>query len=166
MTENTSSWILMPGSPEDIEQVRARCRRLVRRRAAFSASVSALPIPGLDVMSDLGLFAVLIDDINREFGLTAEQIEGLQPDLKLLVFEAAVGVGGMLVGKFVTRELLLQLFKHTGIKLLLRQAAKLVPLAGQIASAAIGFTAFRMIGDQHVDACARVAHEFLVARPA
>lgn len=166
MTDNASSWILMPASPQDIELVRLRCRRLVRRRAVFSATVSALPIPGLDLLSDLGLFAVLIDDINREFGLTAEQIERLHPRLKLLVFETAVGVGSMLVGRYVTRELLLQLFKHSGIKLLLRQAAKLVPLAGQIASAMIGFAAFRLIGDQHVDACARVAQALLMARPA
>jgi hypothetical protein len=36
-------------------------------------------------------------------------------------------------------------------------------LAGQAASAAIGFFAFRQIGYQHVDACARVAGELLTA---
>ncbi|MEC5159901.1 MULTISPECIES: hypothetical protein [unclassified Janthinobacterium] len=159
-----TDWTLMPGSAKDIEQVRERCRRLVRRRAAISAGVSAVPIPGVDVVSDLGLFTLLINDINQEFGLTPEQIERLQPKYKLIAYEAAIGVGGMLVGKLVTRELVLMLLKRTGIKILVKQAARLVPLAGQLVSAAIGFTVFRQIGYQHVEACATVAQELLVAR--
>jgi uncharacterized protein (DUF697 family) len=161
----STDWTLIPGSAKDIEQVRERCRRLVRRRAAISAGVSAVPIPGVDVVSDLGLFTLLINDINQEFGLTPEQIERLQPKYKLIAYEAAVGVGGMLVGKLVTRELVLMLLKRTGMKIFVKQAARLVPLAGQLVSAAIGFTVFRQIGYQHVEACATVAQELLVARP-
>ncbi|MES2297442.1 MAG: hypothetical protein V4582_10385 [Pseudomonadota bacterium] len=145
--------------------MRERCRRLVRRRAIISAGVSAVPLPGIDVVSDLSLFALLIDDINKEFGLTAEQVTRLQPRFRLIAYEAAVGMGGMLVGRMVTRELLLQLFKRVGMKSLARSAAKVVPIAGQMAAAAIGFSVFRTLGYQHVDACALVAQELLVARP-
>lgn len=165
MSTNTD-WALIPDSQQDIDQVRERCRRLVRRRAMISAGVSAVPIPGIDVMSDVGLFSLLINDINQAFGLTPEQIDRLQPKYKLIAYEAAVGVGGMLVGKLVTRELILILLKRSGIKLLAKQAARLVPLAGQVASAAIGFAVFRKIGYQHVDACAVVAKELLAVRPA
>ncbi|HEV7816858.1 MAG TPA: hypothetical protein VGP06_17395 [Janthinobacterium sp.] len=158
-----ADWILIPASQDDIEQVRQRCRRLVRRRAAWSAGVAAVPIPGVDVVSDLSLFARLIDDVNREFGLTPEQVEGLQPRFKLIVYEAAVGIGGMLVGKRITRELLFQLLKRSGIKVVAKQAARLVPLAGQLVSAGIGFAVFRQIGYQHVDACAALARELLAA---
>ncbi|HAT29966.1 MAG TPA: hypothetical protein DCW29_03685 [Janthinobacterium sp.] len=161
----STDWTLIPGSAQDIAQVRERCRRLVRRRAMISAGVSALPIPGVDVMSDLSLFALLIKDINEAFGLTPEQIERLQPKFKLIAYEVAVGMGGMLVGRLVTRELMVSLLKRSGVKMLAKQAARLVPLAGQLASAAIGFTVFRQIGYQHVDACAAVARELLVARP-
>lgn len=164
-TSKGTDWTLIPGSAREIEQVRERCRRLVRRRAALSAGVAALPIPGIDVMSDVSLFALLINDINRAFGLTPEQIERLQPTFKLIAYEAAVGVGGMLVGKLVTRELVLVLLRRSGMKMLVRQATRLVPLAGQLVSAALGFTVFRQIGYQHVDACATVARELLVARP-
>ncbi|MDC8757718.1 hypothetical protein [Janthinobacterium fluminis] len=165
-TSDSTDWTLIPGSQKDIEQVRERCRRLVRRRAMLSAGVSAVPIPGVDLMSDLSLFALLIDDINQAFGLTPEQIERLHPKVKLVAYEAAIGVGGMLVGKVVTRELILLLIKRSGVKLLAKQAARLVPLAGQLASAAIGFAVFRHIGYQHVEACAAVAQELLVVRPA
>lgn len=161
---HSTDWTLMPASRNDIDQVRAYCRSLVRRRAMISAGISAVPIPGLDVMSDLSLFAMLINDINREFGLTPEQIERLKPEWKLLAYEAAVGMGSVLVGKLVTRKLMLRLLRHSGAKLLVRQAARLVPLAGQLASAAISFTVCRQLGYQHVEACAAVAQELLVVR--
>jgi uncharacterized protein (DUF697 family) len=156
-------WDLVASKREDIEAVRERCRRLVRRRAVISAGVSAVPIPGVDVMSDLSLFALLVDDVNKAFGLTPAQIDRLQPRHRLIAYEAAVGIGGMLVGKLITRELVLQLFKRTGIKMLARSAARVVPIAGQMAAAVIGFTVFRQLGYQHVEACAVVARELMVA---
>ena len=161
--KKAQDWTLMPASQRDIEQVRSRCRRLVRRRAAFSASVSALPVPGLDIVSDIRLFGLLIEDINREFGLTEEQIERLRPEFKLIAYEAAAGIGGMLIGKVVTRELLTRMLRRSGVKQVARQAGKLVPIAGQLMSAALSFVLFRQIGYQHVDACAQVAQAVLVA---
>lgn len=157
-----NEWTVIPASEADIDAVRERCRRMVRRRAAVSAGVAAVPIPGVDVMTDLGLFTQLIDEVNREFGLTPAQIERLQPKMKLIAYEAVVSLGGMLVGKVVTRELVATVLKRSAGKLAVRQAGKLVPIAGQIASATIGFFAFRQIGYQHVEACAKVARQVVV----
>lgn len=159
-----NDWTLLPSSPKEIEETRQRCRRLVRRRAAMSAGVAAVPIPGMDVAADLRLFTMLIDDVNREFGLSADQIDRLQPKFRLIAYEAAISIGGMLVGKVITKELVLSLVRRSGAKLLARQATRIVPLAGQAVSAAIGFFAFRQIGYQHVDACAKVAQELLMAK--
>lgn len=162
----TIDWTLIPGKQEDIELVRERCRRLVRKRATMAAGFSAVPVPGLDVVSDLSLFARLVDEVNKAFGLSADQVERLHPKLRLMAYEAAVGVGGMLVGRFVTRELLLKLFRKAGVKIASKTVAKLVPIAGSVVSAAIGFAMFRQLGYQHVEACARVARELIPARPA
>ena len=156
-----NEWTVLPSSESDIDEVRERCRRLVRRRAAVSASVAAVPIPGVDVLSDLGLFTRLIDQVNHEFGLSPAQIERMQPELKLVAYEAVVSLGGMLVGKVVTRELVASVLKRSAGKMAAKQAGKLVPIAGQIASATIGFFAFRQIGYQHVEACAKVARQVL-----
>ncbi len=140
-------------------------RRLVRRRAAISAGVSALPIPGVVVVSDFHLFGLLINEINRQFGFTPDQIARLQPEMKVLAYRAAAGVGGVMVGRMVTREALAQLMGRAGRYTLGRVAARMLPLAGQVASAAIGFQVFRRIGYAHVEACVQVAQELLAAQP-
>lgn len=156
-----NDWTVLPSTEVDIDAVRERCRRLVRRRAAVSAGVAAVPIPGIDVVSDLRLFTQLIDDVNHEFGLSPDQIDRMQPKLKLIAYEAVISLGGMLVGKVVTRELVAVVLKRSAGKIAAKQAGKLVPIAGQIASATIGFFAFRQIGYQHVEACAKVARQVL-----
>ncbi|NEX61266.1 hypothetical protein G3574_09260 [Noviherbaspirillum sp. 17J57-3] len=157
-------WTLVPSSEQDIEALRHKCRRLVTRRATMSAGAAAVPIPGLDIAVDITLLMRVIDDINGEFGLSEAQIERLNPKARVLVYQTIVGVGGTLVGRAMTRELIGFVLKRAGMKTAAKQGAKLVPVAGQIASAAIGFTAFRMIGFQHIDACAKVAAELLHAK--
>lgn len=154
--------VLLPVTSVDIEQAREHCRALVRKRAMISAGVAAVPVPGIDMVADLSSFASMVEDINRAFGLTPEQIERLQPRMRVATYEAVGALGGMLVGKLVTRELVIKLLQKSGAKLAAKSAAKVVPLAGQIASAAIGFALFRQMGYQHVEACTRVVKEIAV----
>jgi hypothetical protein len=156
-----ATWQLIPSSIADIELVRKKCRRMVLRRAALSAGVSAIPIPGLDMASDIGLLAGVIEAINLEFGLAPEQVARLQPKMRLIVYEMALSMGGLMVGKVVTRELVAQLLRRGGLKIFAKHAARIVPFAGQIASATIGFASFRLLANQHVEACARLATELI-----
>ncbi|KGF82296.1 hypothetical protein IA69_08160 [Massilia sp. JS1662] len=160
-----SELALLPVSSEDIERVRERCRGLVRKRAAISAGVSVIPVPGVDIVADLSSFAVMVEEINRAFGLSPEQIDRLQPRMRIATYQAVAAIGSTLVGKIVTKELVLKLLQKSGAKLAAKSAAKIVPLAGQVASAAIGFALFRQMGYQHIDACTRVARE-VAATPA
>jgi uncharacterized protein (DUF697 family) len=151
--------VMLPVSSEDLERVRDRCRALVRKRAAISAGVSVIPLPGVDVVADLSSFAVMVEEINKAFGLSPDQIDRLQPRMRVAAYQAVAALGGTLVGKIVTKELVLKLLQKSGARLAAKSAAKIVPLAGQIASAAIGFALFRQMGYQHIDACTRVARE-------
>ena len=150
---------LIPASDDALQAVRQRCQSLVARRALWSAGASALPVFGVDIAIDIHLLSRLIEDINAEFGLTPEQIDRLQPKLKVATYSVIVGLGSTLVGRAVTRELLLKMLTKSGVKLLSRSAARLVPVAGQLVSAAIGYSAFRAIGNHHIDACTKVAEE-------
>lgn len=160
--QDPGDWTLISASQQEIDTVCKKCRHLVVRRAAISAGMSAVPIPGIDIAVDISLLISLIEDINAEFGLTSEQINRLRPELQLIAYQVMIGMGSVLVGKLVTREIIAQLLKRTSMKSLIKYTAKIVPVAGQIASATVGFFAFRTIGYQHIEACAQVAGELLV----
>jgi uncharacterized protein (DUF697 family) len=153
-----------PVSGAEIDLARERCREMVRKRALVSAGVAAVPLPGVDILSDLTTFTVLVEEVNKEFGLSQQQIERLHPRMRVLAYQAAASVGGMLVGKLVTQKLVLQVFKRAGLKIAAKTMTKVVPIAGQIASAAIGFALFRKMGYQHVEACTQVARELQKAK--
>ena len=165
-TTLNNDWELLPANEKEIDQVRERCRKLVRKRATVAAGFSAIPLPGLDVVSDMSLFSRLVDEVNKEFGLSAEQVERLQPKFRKIAYEAMAGMGGMLAARLVTKNVVAHLFKKAGVKIATKTAAKLVPIAGSVVSAAIGFTLFRQLGYQHVEACAKVANKLMAARPA
>lgn len=164
--EKVSSWQLLPSSDADIALVRSKCRRLVLRKAAMSAGISVLPIPGLDIAADLSFLAQVINEINVEFGMSPEQILRLQPEMRVIAYEMMVGMGGVLIGKVVTREVIARLLQRSGLKMLVQHAAKIVPVAGQIASVSIGFVTFRAVANQHIDACVSAATEMLLRRNA
>jgi len=158
-TKLSKADVLVPSNDLELERVRERCRKLVRSKALRSAGMAAIPIPGVDLVSDLTMFANVIEEVNLAFGLTPAQIERLQPRLKIIAYQAIGSIGGMMVGKLVTRELVMQILKRSGAKLAAKSATKIVPIAGSVAAAAIGFVLFRQMGYQHVEACAKVARE-------
>ncbi|WP_395824635.1 hypothetical protein [Collimonas sp.] len=152
-----STELLLPQTEQALQAIRQRCRQMVARKALLSAGASALPIMGVDMAIDIHLLSRLIEDVNAEFGLTPEQIEKLHPKLKVATYSAIVGLGSTLVGRVVTREVLLKLLTRSGVKLVSKNATRLVPIAGQMVSAAIGFSAFRAVGNRHIEACVKVA---------
>ena len=158
--------VLLPVSENALHLVRHRCRSLVARRALWSAGASALPIMGVDIAVDIHLLSRLIEDINAEFGLTPEQIERLKPKLKIATYSTIVSVGSNLIGRVITKDLLFKILTHSGVKLVSKNATRLVPIAGQMVSAAIGYSAFRAIGNKHIETCVKVAEEMLKVQAA
>ena len=158
-----TEWEVVPGAAADargdLQAVAARCRRKATKRALFAAGVAAVPIPGIDWLTDLGVLVRLLPQISAEFGLTAEQIERLAPDRRIVVYKAISAGGGLLVGRVVTQDLVLRLVRLAGVRLTAQQAAKYVPLAGQAVSAALTFTALKFVCEQHIQQCLAVARE-------
>lgn len=148
----------------ELHAIRAECRTMVLRRAGWSGAAAALPIPAADLGVDLGLFLNLIPAINRRFGLSPEQIDGLDPKAKELVLLSLTSVGSQMVGKAISSELLMQLLKGVGLRITTKAAAKWLPVVGQVAAATISFGVMRMVGNAHVEDCYRVARRALEAR--
>lgn len=144
----------------------ARSRRLLHRKALLAGVASAVPVPGLDWLVDAAMLSKLIPEINAQFGLTPMQLDRLEPNQREQAQKAIALVGSVLVGKFITQDLVLRAARRIGLHLTSKQAAKFVPLAGQAVSAAIGYAALRYLGEQHIRDCERVARLAGLALPA
>ena len=153
------------GDPAMLAVVR-QCRQLLHRRALVAGVASAVPVPGLDWAVDATLLSRLIPAINASFGLTPEQLDRLDPGKREKVQKAVAQVGTVLVGKFITQDLVLRAAKVVGVRLTAKQAARYVPLAGQAVSALIGYSAIRYLGEQHIKDCLAVVKSAGLALPA
>lgn len=138
---------------------------MVSQRALVAAGVAAVPIPGIDWITDVGILVKLLPRINEAFGLTPEQVERLSPERRLVVYKVLSAGGSLVIGKVITRGLVLQLLKVVGVRLTTQQAAKYVPLAGQAISAALTYSALRYVCDQHIRQCAEVARQLALPAP-
>jgi len=158
-------WSVVPDTPHDIAAVARQCRRLATQRALLAAGVAAVPVPGIDWLTDVGVLLKVIPEINEKFGLTPGQIEQLAPDRQVVVFKAISAGGSVLVGRLVTRELILAVLKMVGLRLTAQQAAKVVPIAGQAVSAALTFSALKYVCEQHIRQCIAVSRQLALPAP-
>lgn len=142
-----------------LEAAVKRSRKLLNKRAMVAAAASAVPVPGLDWAVDAAMLSRLIPEINREFGLTPQQLDRLEPKKRDQVQKAVTLVGSVLIGKFISRDLVIKAATKIGVRLTTKQIAKYVPLAGQIVSAAVGYAAIRYLGEEHMKDCIRVAKQ-------
>ena len=164
-TPMPSSLQMAAGNPALIAAVQ-RSRNLLHRRALVAAAASTVPVPGLDWAVDAALLSRLLPQINAEFGLSPAQIDRLDPAKREQVQKAVALVGSVLIGKLVTRELVLRASQTVGLRLTTKQAAKYVPLAGQAVAATIGYATLRFLGEQHLKDCVRVVQEAQLQLPA
>jgi uncharacterized protein (DUF697 family) len=150
---------MIPSNQEAIARAAQQCRKLVSKRALMAAGVAMVPIPGVDWLTDIGVLMKVLPEINAAFGLSAEQVERLSPQRRLVVYKALSAAGGLVAGRLVTRELVMQLVKMVGVRLTTQQAAKYVPIAGQALSAALTYSALRYVCHQHIAQCEAVARQ-------
>jgi hypothetical protein len=156
---------LAAGDPDLLAAVQ-RSRKMLNRRALTSAAASAVPLPGIDWLVDAAMLSKLIPAISAEFGLTPEQLDRLPARKRDQVQKAVAVVGSMVIGKFITRDLLLRTAASVGKRLTVKQATRYVPLAGQAISALIGYSAIRYLGEQHIIDCIQVCKSANLQLPA
>ena len=150
---------MLPQSIAELEKIRASCRTMVRRRAATSGGMSLIPIPGVDIAGDVGMLLQLIPAINRKFGLTPEQIDELDTRHQVLIYAMLKKVGSDLVGRAVTKRLVVAALNKVSGRMAAKQVLKYIPFAGQAAALALSVAAMMYLGNSHIDACFAVARE-------
>lgn len=165
MSRMATSLQLAADDPDLLAAVQ-RARKLLNRRALTGAAASAVPVPGLGWLVDAALLSRLLPAINAEFGLTPEQMDTLPKRKREQVEKAVSVVGSMVIGRFITRDLVLRVASTVGKRLTIKQAAKYVPFAGQAVSALIGYTAIRYLGEEHIRDCVEVCKSAQLRLPA
>ena len=149
----------IPTADEAIAAAAERARRHVARQALVSAGATLIPVPGVDMLVDVTVMVKMIDHINAEFSLTPEQIEQLPSTQKLIAYEAINWVGTALAGKIVPSQLAIGLLKSVGVKMSAKQASRWMPIVGQAAAVAVGYSALRYLGLAHIRDCERIARQ-------
>ena len=153
----------IPKSQKELDAIRDECYSMVTKRASLSAGTSAIPVPGADIAADVAILLELIPAINREFGLSDEQIKGYDAATKQIIFQLIKRTGIALVGVEVTKTAIAQIMKKVAGRAIAKQALKFVPFVGWAANAAIGFAAMKYVGNSHVDDCYKVCRRVLEA---
>ncbi|MEH6459403.1 hypothetical protein [Chitinimonas sp. JJ19] len=152
---------MLPANQTQLDQIRADCHALVRRRARLSAGAAVIPVPGMDMVADVMVFSELLENISARFGLSHTQIGQLDPATRKYVMLAAGRLGSELIGRLVTKQLAKLLLAKVGTKLLGKTLVRFVPLAGQAVAATISYRVVARLGDNHIEDCYRVAQGYL-----
>lgn len=155
---------MRPSTQEELDQIRQQCQTLVSRRALVSAAAAVVPIPGVDVSTDVALLLQLIPTINERFGLSPSQIDELSPELKKIAIVGGANFGVGLLGKIITPQLIIQLLQRLGLKKLAgKYVTKYVPVVGSVIASSISYAVLRKVGNQHINECYQVAQMLLKA---
>lgn len=149
------STCISPASDLEAERERA-CKRYVRNQALKAAGVSALPVAGVDLFINGRLLARTLESINAAYGLTPQQIARLPAPTRDRLEDSVREVGSYLIGRVITRAAVFSAAKTLGLRIGAQQAAKLAPVAGLVASAALSGWLFKRLCERHVLHCRRV----------
>lgn len=87
---------------------------MVNKRATASGLAGAIPVPGVDVGTDVAIMMELIPKINRKFGLSEEQIEQLDVESKKMILVLATSIGSEMIGKMISKKTITTLLKRLG----------------------------------------------------
>lgn len=129
----------------------------------MSAGILVVPVPGADVVADVGLLTTLLPKISERFGLDHNQVAKLEPHLAQKVLVVASGMGNKVIGRMVTKKLVVRLLQRVGVRVATASVAKYVPVLGSLLAAGISFGAMKMVGNSHIDDCYETAKSLIGA---
>lgn len=150
-----------PKTKKQIEEAREECEKILTKRALASAAAGLSPIIGPDITADMALLLDLLPRINRRFGFAPEQIDSLDEKTKIVVYQLIKATGKAIVGKYVTKQVILILLKRIGIRVTAKQVAKFIPFIGPAISSAISFAGMKYMGKTHIKECVALATDLM-----
>lgn len=152
---------MYPKTKAEIRVAKEECEKMLTKRALASAAAGLSPIIGPDITADMALLLDLLPRINRRFGFAPEQIDSLDEKTKVVVYQLIKATGKAVVGKYVTKQLILMLLKRIGIRVTAKQVAKFIPFIGPAISSAISFAGMKYMGKTHINECVALATDLI-----
>lgn len=137
----------------ELDRIRDDSKKLVTTRAMVSAGAAVVPIPGADIVADIGLLTKLLPEISKRFGLDHEQVQKLEPQLAQQAFVMASSLGNTMIGRMVTKRIVVALLRRMGARIAVGSMAKFIPFAGSAVAATISFGAMKLAGNAHIEDC-------------
>lgn len=141
----------------NLEQVRADCLELVKKRAYVSAGAAVIPVPFLDVVIDVGILSQLIPEINARFGLSPEQVSVYDPETKQIHWQELRKRGTEFSGLVVARTAVKKSLNNVAAKVITKQVTKFIPLGGQLVAASLGYFVMKKVAEAHVEESYKIA---------
>jgi uncharacterized protein (DUF697 family) len=145
----------------ELDRIRDECRAMVTKRSLISAGAAVVPVPGADLVADVGLLSNLLPAISARFELDEAQVNKLEPRLGQQVLVMASSLGNNVIGRMVTRKVVTALLKRMGVRIATGSVARFVPFIGSAVAATISFGAMKAIGNGHIDDCYRTARSLI-----
>lgn len=137
----------------DLDAIRAECRRMVTKRAAISAAAAVVPVPGADLIADVGILKVMLPQISERFGLREDQVKTMDATRAQQVLAIAASMGNTVIGRAVSKRVVVALLRRMGVRVATGSVARYVPFIGSAVAATISFGAMKLAGNAHIEDC-------------
>jgi len=141
----------------ELDAIRAECRRMVTKRAALSAGAAVVPVPGADLIADVGILRNLLPAISERFGLREDQVAKMDASRAQQVLAIAASLGNNVIGRAVSKRIVIALLRRMGMRVATASVARYVPFVGSAVAATISFGAMKLAGNAHIEDCYRTA---------
>lgn len=139
---------------DDIKKKEAEARALVKKKARTSSIAAVLPIPFLDIGTDMKLMNSITDEIEEIFGINHKDVVETKDDMTMRAAVMATSMGSEFVAKKVTPFLFSKLVKSTKLR-----KFRVINIAGLLVGAAVSYILMQKLGDNHVDKCVKYLKE-------
>lgn len=125
-------------------------RQLVHKKSLYSSAAAILPIPFLDIGTDMKLMRDMSSNIEEIFGLEHEEVNSTADDQK----ERLLVMGTSFLSEFIGNRMI----RFMGKRIVKRGFIfRLIPFFGKIISGVISYYMMKRLGNVHVNRCVRIA---------
>lgn len=151
---------MMSGYPFTDEKLKEReeeARELVDKKAFYSSVAAAVPIPLLDIGTDMKLMNDLTDDIEEIFELDHKQVIQMTDEAKNRFAVMATSMGSEFVSRQTTKILMKRIAKNSSKKIF-----GIFPVIGQGAGAFISYKMMKKLGYDHIEKCMKASRQMTI----